>query len=354
MNLKFLIVALVTLNAHAASFDFSMSAFSLKETAMLSRGTSSSIETKLSYLIEDDLKLNFWPGANFSSGQQASRDQVNVLANTIFLKEASAEKMISSMLYLKAGALYQKEFLPGISGQSKAFPGIGARFQFEFTQALSAELLAQAAVPTSTGLATNSSELQSNATLISGTVNLKLDLIKNFKSQLSYSHFSFNDLTSTSAFDSAYRGNSVSKINSNMYNFVYGYQGDEVIAKISYTGSFIDLGAKAGAIKNNLAPTQMSLGYFVSLEPGLKINENNLLRLIASGFRVESDAMVSVFSDSAFGRTNRAGNRFGLAVEKKKYTYQLLFSRSSLITSNAFQSDDESIALDLAIKEISF
>lgn len=352
---KLLMVSLAMLSTttQAASFNLNLSAFSLKETALLSRGTSTSIETKLNFQVDEDLIIHFWPGANFSSGQQASRDQVNVLANTIYIKEASLETKLFSAMNLKAGALYQKEFLPGLAGQSKAFPSIGLKANSN-AKFLGLELLVQAAVPTSTGLATNSSELQSSSSLLSATANLSINVTDNFNSQMSYSHFSFNDLTSASAFDSAYRGNTVSKLGAGSYNFVYGYQGDELILKAKYTGNLLDINAKAGVIKNSSAPEQMNLGYFISLEPGFRVGDKNLVRFIVSGFRVEADAMVAVFSDSTFGRTNRVGTRVGIAMEKNKYTWQLLFSRSDLIAANAFQSSDESIVLDLAIKELTF
>ena len=197
---KFFVIAMVSLNANAASFDFDISAFSLKETALLSRGTSTNLESKLNYQVDEDLKINFWPGANFSSGQQASRDQVNVLANTIYVKEASLESKVFSFLSIKAGALYQKEFLPGLSGQSKAFPAVGIKANSNLFFS-GFEFLLQAAVPTSTGLATNSSELQSSSTLLSATASVNISFSDDLKSQVSYSHFLFNDLTSASAFD---------------------------------------------------------------------------------------------------------------------------------------------------------
>ena len=348
------LMATATTSASGATFDFELTAFSLKETALLSRGTSSNIETKLSYKLDDDLKLNFWPGANFSSGQQASRDQVNVLANTIYVKEASAEIKLLSFLDLKAGALYQKEFLPGLAGQAKAFPALGARSSFAPISALGVEVLAQAAVPTSTGLATNSSELQSSSSLVSATLNFSLSFSDELKTILSYSHFSFNDLTSASAFDSAYRGNSVNRTGASSYSYVYGYQGDELLLRAHFSAKLFDVSAKAGVIKNSQAPTQMNQGFFVNFEPGIKLNEKNILRFIASGFHVESDAMVAVFSDATFGRTNRAGTRLGMALEKPRYSWRLLYGRSSLIASNAFQSADELAQLELAIKEVAF
>jgi hypothetical protein len=354
MMKKIILLSLLVTSAHGATFDFQLSAFSLKETALLSRGTSSNVETHLSYQIDENLKLNFWPGANFSSGQQASRDQVNVLANTIYVKEASAELKYTSFLDIKAGALNQKEFLPGLSGQAKAFPALGVRASFLPLSTFDVEVLAQAAVPTSTGLATNSSELQSSSTLLSATINFAIKSSAGASAVLSYSHFSFNDLTSSSAFDSAYRGNSVNRLSSSAYGFVYGYQGDEVLFRTSYSGELFDIKGKAGLVKNSLAPSQLNQGFFVSVEPGLKINEKNLLRVIASSFRVESDAMVAVFSDATFGRTNRSGGRLGIALEKKQYSWQLLYTRSDLIASNAFQSSDESLALDLAIRSVAF
>ena len=129
-SLLILIIYLIAPYSVAATFskatiDLEISAFSLKETALLSRGTSTNIDGHFGLEIDSDLKINLWPVASFSSGQQASRDALNPLTNIIYLKEASVEKTAFNEMKIKIGALYQKEFLPGIAGQAKAFPAVG-------------------------------------------------------------------------------------------------------------------------------------------------------------------------------------------------------------------------------------
>lgn len=362
LNKKIIFLSAVTFtlstNTFAASgftkptFDLEMSAFSLKEEALLSRGAATSVEAHFNYLIEDDFKLNFWPVASFISGQQTSRDPQSPLTNSIYLKEASVEKEIGYLAKIKVGALYQKDFLSGIAGQTKSFPAVGLVAPLTIQKHL-IEFKAEAAVPTSSGLATTTNELESNASLYTAGLFLNSKWTSNFQTQLNYSHFKFNNLSTQAGYDSLQRGNTVVKLNSSTGYFVYKFSGDEIQLTINYLlMDLVDTKLKTGFIKNSSAPTDLNSGYYITLAPGVRVNSKYVLRPQIDHYHVQSDAMVAVFSDTTYGRTNRDGYRYGLNIETEKYTLQMIFAHSKLIQKNPFQSSDTSTFINLDIKNI--
>ncbi len=332
--------------------DISLSAFSLNEEALLSRGSSAFIEGYFSYDIQDDLKLRFWPVANFISGQLTSRDPQSPLSNSIYLKEASIEKKINAFFQFKAGALYQKEFLPGMAGQAKSFPAIGLFIPLIIQNHL-LELHAQAAVPTSSGLATSTTEFESSSSLLSGAIFLKSNWTNNLSTQFSYAHFKFNHLSSAAAYDSLQRGNTVIKFNSSAGSYVYKYAGDEFQLNSNYNFSdSFEMKLKASFIKNNLAPTDLNQGYYISISPIFKISPTYSMGPIVEHYHVQSDGMVAVFSDTTFGRTNRDGYRYGINLENSTYNLQFIYANSKLIQTNPFQSADKSLFVNFDLKNI--
>lgn len=332
------------------SFDFNLTGFSLKEVAMLSRGTSTTIEAHLGYGVDDGFKIHFWPVASFSSGQLTTRDSLNPLTNTIYLKEASAEKKLPFSSSFKLGALYQKEFLPGIAGQSKAFPAVGFIFAYDHF-----ELRAQAAVPSSSGLATSQADLEGSSSLLSATGMLKTNWGQDASAEITYSHFVFNKLSSATAGEAYLRGNSVMRVSAGIYNFLYNYSGDEVTfgSRVSLF-STLDLKLKAGFLKNSQAPEGLNAGSFIIVSPEWFGGDKNKISPRLSYFNVQSDAMVSVFSDPAIGRTNRQGLRYALSFVDQKSEWQIFYSHSTLLVNTPQQSDDEMYGLSLSLSGMTF
>lgn len=329
-----------------------MGAFNVKEDALLSRGASTQLEAKFNYL-DEDFKLNFNPVVSFITGQQTSRDPQSPLTNSFYLKEANFEKEFHPIISMKIGSLYQKEFLPGMAGYTKSFPGLGLKLKYDYSGFMFNANI-EAAVPTSSGLATTSSELESNSTLYAGTLSIKKEWTDKLNTIISYSHFKFNKLSTQAGYDSLQRGNTVIKTNSTTGYFVYKYDGDEVLLNLNYLMmELIDWKISMGGIKNQSAPDSLSSGYFVKLAPGVRISSKYVLRPQAGMYRTQRDAMVAVFSDTNYGRTNRKGFNAGFALESTKYDFSLVVSKSKLVVTNPFQSDDHSAFLNLSIKNIS-
>ncbi len=328
-----------------------ISGFNIKEETLLSRGAATFIEGDFLYGVDADLQLRLTPVASFISGQQTSRDPLSPLTNSIYLKEASVEKKLGYDLSLKAGVLYQKEFLPAIAGYTKAFPGIGFLLPFRFQNHLF-EIRAQGAVPASSGLATTSSELESSASLYSGTAFFKSNWTSTFSTSLSISHFGFDKLSSSAATESINRGNTVASPTAGSKVFVYKYEGNEITLGSEYKGETAVFGFLASFIKNDSAPKKQNQGYFFSLSPGLVLASKNILRPIVEHYHVEADAMVAAYSDTTYGRTNRDGYRYGIAYDSNRYRVSFVYADSKLIQTNPFQSADKTYFVNLNIDNI--
>lgn len=351
-------------NAHAdelntnfkkPTFDFAISGFSIKEDALLARGSSSIFYGHFGYKIDENLNFKIDPVASFISGQQTSRDPQIPLTNSIYLEEATIEYQATRSLLVSAGSIYQKDFLPGLAGYTKSFPGIGLKSNLEIKENHQINFLAQIAVPTSSGLATTTNDLESNTSLFSSTLILKNKWNDHLKTKFSYSHFIFNGLSSATSADSFPKGNTLIKLNSSSYIYAYKYSGDEIMTKMDFDlNSKMGISLESSLIKNQLAPSDTNTGFITFIGIPVNIADSIKLTPMFYHYRVESDAMVATFLDTNFGRTNRIGNRIGFEIEKNNYHILCLYSESKLIETNPFQSPDRSILLKIFQKNIAF
>lgn len=354
----FLILLLSLLSAKAGEFkkpiiDIAISGFSLKEDALLSRGSSTVLSGHLKYLIDENLKINIDPVASFISGQQTSRDPQSPLTNSLYLNEASIEYKILNYLAVRGGSINQKDFLPGLAGYAKSFPAIGAIFPYNKIENQELCLKTEAAVPTSSGLATNASELESSTSLFAATFDLKSTWSKYLSSHFSISRFVFNGLSSATIADSIPKGNTLVKLSSSSYIYAYKYSGSEAKLNLNIIiNPKLGLNLDTSFIKNQMAPSDLNAGYFISASIPVSLNSSYIIMPIFEHFRVESDAMVATFLDTKYGRTNRNGFRYGVELLKGDYNTQLIYAESKLIQTNPFQSADKSVFININVNNI--
>jgi len=357
---KILFLFLIPLTLEAKDFakgflrhqvNLGLTGFNIKEDSLISSGAATNVEGDFLYGVEEGLKLRLNPVASFISGQQISRDPLSPLSNSIYLKEASLEKQLEFDWSLKAGVLYQKEFLPAISGYTKAFPGIGILAPFKSGEHL-IEIRAQAAVPASSGLATTSTELESSASLYSASAFIKSSWTNIFSTTLSFSRFGFSKLSSAAATESINRGNTVVSPSVSSKAFVYKYEGNEITFGGDYKGELLVFNFLTSFIKNDSAPKKLNQGYFFSISPGYVYSTKNILRPVFDHYHVEGDAMVAAYSDTTYGRTNRDGYRYGLALENEKYRIVFIYADSKLIQENPFQSADKAYFINLSLDHL--
>ncbi len=357
---KILFLFLLPLSLQAKDFakgfsrhqiNLGLTGFNIKEDSLISRGAATSVEGDFLYGVDEGLLLRLSPIASFISGQQTSRDPLSPLSNSIYLKEASFEKQLGFDWSIKAGVLYQKEFLPAISGYTKAFPGIGILAPLKLGEHL-LEVRAQAAIPASSGLASTSTELESSASIYSASAFIKSNWSNLFTTTLSFSRFGFSKLSSAAASESINRGNTVVSPSVSTKAFVYKYEGNEITFGGDFKGELLVFNFLTSFIKNDSAPKKLNQGYFFSISPGYVYSSNNILRPLFEHYRVEADAMVAAYSDTTYGRTNRDGYRYGVALEKEKYRISFIYADSKLIQKNPFQSVDKTYFINLNLENL--
>lgn len=336
-------------------FDFHLGAYNTKETTYRSSGVTSKITLYSKFLIDDTFILTITPVASFISGQQVSRDPESPLTNSLYLKEANISIPISKS-QIAIGALDQKKHLPGAIGYTKSFPGILWTTPLIERENFKQSVNLNYAIPTSSGLANSSSELDNSATLITAGVLSAQNWHSQFQTSLSANYFAFNNLTSKMASDSLSKGNSVQRINSDSHLFLNQYRGYELTSFFGWKNESNTWGinSKLNYLNNIEVKKEKNDGYFLSLAPHFQLNSKYRLFTNIKYSRVESDAIVAVFMDNAFGRTNRETNSIELKLEAKSYAFEIEFSSSKIIKSNPFQNKDQSIFLSLELNNVAF
>lgn len=336
-------------------FDFHLGAYNTKETTYRSSGVTSKITLYSKFLIDDTFILTITPVASFISGQQVSRDPESPLTNSLYLKEANLAIPLSDS-QIVIGALDQKKHLPGAIGYTKSFPGILSTTPILETENFKQSLNLNYAIPTSSGLANSSSELDNSATLITAGLLSSQSWHPQFQTTLAANYFAFNNLTSKMASDSLSKGNSVQRINSDSHLFLNQYRGYELSTIVGWKNELNTWGinSKFNYLNNIEVKKDKNDGYFISLAPHIQLNSKYRLHTNIKYSRIESDAMVAVFMDNAFGRTNRETNSLELKLESKSYAFEIEFSTSKIIKTNPFQNKDQSIFLSLELNNVAF
>lgn len=223
------------------NFDFHLGVYNTKETTFRSNGVTSKITLYSKYLIDDSFILTITPVASFISGQQVSRDPESPLTNSLYLKEANltipftANQTAGSHIVI--GALDQKNHLPGAIGYTKSFPGVLSVNPFLETDNFKQTINFNYAIPTSSGLANSSNELENSATLITAGVKTAQQWHPQFQTAFSANYFAFNNLTSKMASDSLSKGNSVQRINSDSHLFLNQYRGYELTSAMNWNNA---------------------------------------------------------------------------------------------------------------------
>lgn len=341
-------------------FDFHLGAYNTKETTYRSSGVTSKVTLYSKFLIDDSFILTITPVASFISGQQVSRDPESPLTNSLYLKEAniaiplSDDKDNSSQITI--GALDQKNHLPGAIGYTKSFPGVLLSSPVLNTENFKQAINLNYAIPTSSGLANSSNELDNSATLITAGMLTKQIWHPQFQSSIGANYYAFNNLTSKMASDSLSKGNSVQRVNSDSHLFLNQYRGYELTSQFSWNNEQNTWGinSKINYLNNTEVKKDKNDGLFLSVAPHMQLNAKYRLYTNLKYSRVESDAMVAVFMDNAYGRTNRETNSIELKLESQSYAFEIEFSSSKIIKTNPFQNKDQSIFLSLELNNVAF
>lgn len=300
------------------------------------------LQTTARYFLTEDLLFKISPTARLQSGATQSSQGELSPDNRVYVNEASATWRALPFTFLKAGAMDQGELHTPLVVGSRPFPG--ARLSFLFgDRHVRYGLVGETAIPTSVALTTNQSEKESTPTL--NSVFLRFDWRGNeiWSASAKVGAFEFRNPNSAMAASGFLLGNEVDAVSDTEYRFNKDYRGLQAQFSVQFPlmGPF-DGRLNAEAAQNTGAASGENQAWRAG--GGVRGRWNARTDLLASGevFRIEPDATIAGFVDSAYSGTNRNGYRFelGMAFGPRKTKVLVGFSESDLIYLNDRQSRD--------------
>jgi hypothetical protein len=247
------------------------------------------------------------------------------------------------------GATDQQEWNAPLLLQRQSFPSLQESYSLR-SGAWRLSLQAQQSVPADT------SSLQPWGNWPEGMPSFYLERVglsfsPNEETALSLhvSHFLFENLSSPSAFQAQFLGNTIVGVGPTA-NYQYGFQGFEsgFHARTRW-GAFQPEWSVSGLL-NSSAPSGKSTAFQTSLKVQWNASPRFHLSPQVEWFRAESDAAPAFYNDRVFGHGNREG--FGLTLLALWPADQIQATarwvHSSVLTSNPYQSDLDWVQLQLS------
>jgi hypothetical protein len=275
--------------------------------------------------------------------ETASRNTTSIL----FFRNATADLLFLENSRFQMGVANQLEVHSSLLMEDIGFPA--ARIQLRSLDKSYFQWggFAQAAVPTSASLTTNSKEFEPTPSFNSGGVVLGLRSKSiSWKNQLSL--FEYRNLPMNVATRSGLLGNTVLVTNTTDAEFAYGYKGFEAISSLDTTFSARwSLRLSAAFVKNTEAPTEKSQASLIRIAPLYQINSKTGVSPFFQGFRIEPDSVVAYYNDDRL-ESNRVGYRTGLTLSfTNNFAITVAGGERALVFENPAQSRERFFDLGL-------
>lgn len=248
---------------------------------------------------------------------------------------------VTDGLNLKAGIISQRHWEFPLLFRRIAFPGISESYSWDSANTnFYFKLNAQQLIPTSATLGTRVREREDSPNLFTESISLGY-ANKNFKYEVTGSHFNFNKLPHQVAFESLKFGNTVDAGGPNTAQFVFDFNGwvlqNEL--EISITPR---LAAQVNwsIIKNNAAPETYNDAQMITPSLAMDFKTFTLMPSVSFYF-IESDAVPGFYNDFQFGHNNRQGINYSLMTEMKNWgvKFGAGFTDAKNLNPSVFQQD---------------
>lgn len=265
----------------------------------------------LKYDLTSYLMLDLQPLIRFRNGYVQSATNTNGRETLIDLRSALARLQDSNYFEFKAGVIDLEENHSKLLVES-SFPAVGLNLSTGKKSVFSADLLALAAVPSSTSQTNNSNDIEKTPQFSSVGVKLAVrskELTGNFRA----SSFRYKDLPLATSTDSVLLGNTgFTSTNSSSTEFRYQFSGAEGHIGIEWevTNSLKYLGG-VSVVRNDLAPEKRNQAYLLENQAQIIFSDDFTLIPSFDFFRSESDATIANYNDPGIS-TNRIGYRTGI------------------------------------------
>lgn len=231
--------------------------------------------------------------------------------NELRIREALLQLQPYKPLAFSFGSLDQNDLLTPTLVNNESFPGMREDLRLSVA-GVEVQAIAQQAVATSTYIGEHYSR-----DFDAGIPGFYLERLRfRYERQAlelsaHASHFSYNNLPASVAYESRFLGNSATGNGENGSRFAHGFQGPEFSFgfQTGLTGE-LGLGGRVSQLENTLAPSNVNQARFANLS--LKLPT---WLLSATWLRIERDASPALYNISWLGHNNRQG--YGLSIEKQ-------------------------------------
>ncbi len=306
-----------------------------------------SAQTKLRYRLAPSLSLRSDVSARLGTGRSQSRFGEYTPVNGFKVREAIVRWTPIYNLGLEAGALGNNSKMPNLISKG-AFPGVSQFIRFK-SKYFRAKFKALQAIPTSTTLSTRAIEKEETPYFFTESFEVTVKPAKEFSLTGYVRHFSFVDLPSAVAQDSALQGNTVFEIGPNDSAFRYEFNGWAYGAesKVKLHRRFTLLGG-IFIVTNSEAPEAFNQGQYTF--GGARFNFKDVeISTVGDYFFTESDVTPAFYNSSAYGHNNRQGfgAKIGLKFKKLGFNLSMSYVEAQLINPTANQSDQRVLGIRL-------
>jgi hypothetical protein len=205
--------------------------------------------------------------------------------------------------------------------------------------------------PSSLGAANRALDDEKNPFLTIANINTGVKLSR-FSTMLAYTKYDFYGMSSASAADSRYLGNTVVGDGNDIVNYKYKFRGNEVAANAQVLFRLDDkLGVTGNLTKNDEAPDKRNRGWLVRGYYEYNYGRYSI-RPAITRFRFESDLMPAFFSQGGLGYLNRDGYAGEIRGALKKYRLEayVRYLDAKEIEPKPAQSDRTSVTVGMEVK----
>ena len=308
--------------------------------------------------IEFDWNVTKWVKAQFIGGYQFAMGNSAVIYGSESspytgsgVDEASFTTTAIPSTQISAG-IVTTEFNP-ISSSFSGGGFAGAREVYEFKNgALFGSLKGYQVAPSSSSVANRALDDEKNPFLTIGNLNLGLKT-ERLEIMVAYAKYDFYGMTSASAKESRYLGNTVTGDQGDgVVSYKYKFRGQEIAASTKFTLRLDDkLSLSGNMTKNDEADAKRNTGWIAKSSYQYNFGRYSIQPSIAR-FRFEPDLMPAPFSQGGFGFLNRDGYSAELRGKLKKYNFEsyIRYVDANEVELKAEQSDRISVIVGLEVK----
>lgn len=204
--------------------------------------------------------------------------------------------------------------------------------------------------PSSSGTANRALDDEKNPFLTVANLNVGIKTDR-FSTNLGYSKFDFYGLTSASAKDSRYLGNTIAGIGEDAY-YTYKFRGQEIAANAQLKLRLDDkLTVSGNLTQNDAAIKRRNQGFIARTSYEYNFGRYSI-RPGVTRFRFEPDVIPAFGGYSSFGFLNRDGYMGEIRGSLKKYKLDgyVRYMDAKEIDSNSAQSDRTSVTVGMEVK----